>query len=137
MGYQKITDQGQPCGRSTFRFGSMLSINVFRGASEQHCFKIGVRRATLIQETRHLDSIVARALLFADFIDSIGQTRSYRSCPLYGSFTPESGSRSEPTACRSGSDITDRTSRVIRLPAGLRPRHTPRRRDAVHAPQAR
>jgi len=51
----------------------MLSINVFRGASEQHCFKIGVRRATLIQRTRHLDSIVARALLVADFIDSIGQ----------------------------------------------------------------
>jgi len=51
----------------------MLSINVFRGASEQHCFKIGVWRATLIQRTRHLDSIVARALLVADFIDSIGQ----------------------------------------------------------------
>jgi hypothetical protein len=27
----------------------------------------------LIQKTRHLDSIVARALLVADFIDSIGQ----------------------------------------------------------------
>jgi len=27
----------------------------------------------LIQRTRHLDSIVARALLVADFIDSIGQ----------------------------------------------------------------
>jgi len=49
----------------------MLSINVFRGASEQHCFKIGVWRATLIQRTRRLDSIVARALLVADFIDSI------------------------------------------------------------------
>jgi hypothetical protein len=51
----------------------MLSINVFREASEQHCFKIGVRRATLIQKTRHLDSIIARSLLVADFIDSIGQ----------------------------------------------------------------
>jgi hypothetical protein len=58
------------------RSGSMLSINVFRGASEQHCFKIGVRRATLIQKTQHLDSIVARALLVADFIDSIGQKRT-------------------------------------------------------------
>jgi hypothetical protein len=49
----------------------MLSINVFRGAREQHCFKIGVRRATLIQETRHLDLIIARPLLVVDFIDSI------------------------------------------------------------------
>jgi len=49
----------------------MLSINVFRGASEQHCFEIGVWRATLIKRTRHLDSIVARALIVADFIDSI------------------------------------------------------------------
>jgi hypothetical protein len=32
----------------------------------------GVWRATLIQKTRHLDSIVARAPLVADFIDSIG-----------------------------------------------------------------
>ena len=55
------------------RLGSILSINVFRGASEQHCFKIGVWRATLIQRTRHLDSIVARALLVADLIDSISQ----------------------------------------------------------------
>jgi hypothetical protein len=54
----------------------MLSINDFRGANEQHCFKIGVRRATLIQKTRHPDSIVARALLVADFIDSIGQKRT-------------------------------------------------------------
>jgi len=54
----------------------MLSINVFRGASEQYCFKIGVRRATLIQRTRHLDSIVARALLVADFIDSIDPKRT-------------------------------------------------------------
>jgi hypothetical protein len=49
----------------------MLSINVFRGANKQDCFKIGVRRATLIQKMRHLDSIVARALVVADFIDSI------------------------------------------------------------------
>jgi hypothetical protein len=28
----------------------------------------------LIQKTRHLDSIVARALLVADFMDSIGQS---------------------------------------------------------------
>jgi hypothetical protein len=28
----------------------MLSKNVFRGAREQHCFKIGVWRATLIQK---------------------------------------------------------------------------------------
>jgi len=54
----------------------MLSINDFRGANEQDCFKIGVRRATLIQKTRHLDSIVARALLVADFIDSIGHERT-------------------------------------------------------------
>jgi hypothetical protein len=27
----------------------------------------------LIQKTRHLDSIIARSLLVADFIDSIGQ----------------------------------------------------------------
>jgi len=52
----------------------MLSINVFRGASEQHCFKIGVWRAILIQKTWHLDSIVARALLLADFIESIGHS---------------------------------------------------------------
>jgi len=58
------------------RFGSILSINVFREASKQHCFKIGVRRATLIQKTRHLDSIIARSLLVADFIDSIGQKRT-------------------------------------------------------------
>jgi len=43
----------------------------FRGVSEQHCFKRGVELATLIQKTRHLDSIVARALLVSDFIDSI------------------------------------------------------------------
>ena len=60
------------------RFGSMLSINVFRGASEQHCFKIGVRRATLIQKTRHLDSIIARLLLVADFIDSIDPKPTFR-----------------------------------------------------------
>jgi len=56
----------------------MLSINVFREASEQHCFKIGVRRATLIQKTRHLDSIIARSLLVADFIDSIDPKRTWR-----------------------------------------------------------
>jgi hypothetical protein len=56
-----------------FRLGSMLLINVFRGVSEQHCFKIGVELATLIQEPPHLDSIVAQPLLLADFIDSIGQ----------------------------------------------------------------
>jgi hypothetical protein len=50
---------------------SMLSINVFRGASEQHCFKKGVWRAILIQTMPHLDSIVAQSLLVADFIDSI------------------------------------------------------------------
>jgi hypothetical protein len=33
--------------------------------------KIGVWRATSIQKIRHLDSIVAGALLVADFIDSI------------------------------------------------------------------
>jgi len=54
----------------------MLSKNVFRGASEQHCFKMGVWRATLIQRTRHLDSIVARALLVAEFFDSIRQKRT-------------------------------------------------------------
>jgi len=62
-----------PADPTEVRFGSMLSINIFRGASEQHCFKIGARRATLIQRTRPLDSIVARVLLVADFIDSIGQ----------------------------------------------------------------
>jgi len=51
----------------------MLSINVFRGASEQHLVKTGVWRAISIQKTQPLDSIVARALLVADFIDSIGQ----------------------------------------------------------------
>jgi hypothetical protein len=66
----------------------MLSINVFRGASEQHCFKIGVRRATLIQETRHLDSIVARALLVADFIDSIGQKLTSYSASELVCFVP-------------------------------------------------
>jgi hypothetical protein len=30
----------------------------------------------LIQRTRHLDSIVASALLVADFIDSIGQKQT-------------------------------------------------------------
>ena len=35
--------------------------------------KIGVWRAISIQKTRHLDSIVAHALLVVDFIDSIGQ----------------------------------------------------------------
>jgi hypothetical protein len=53
------------------RFGSMLSKNVFRGAKEQHYIKMGIWRATLSRKTRHLDSIVARALLVADFIDSI------------------------------------------------------------------
>jgi hypothetical protein len=62
----------------------MLSINVFRGASEQHCFKIGVWRATLIQRTRHLDSIVARVLLVADFIDSIGQKRTFPAAMTMG-----------------------------------------------------
>jgi hypothetical protein len=33
---------------------------------------MGIWRATLIQRTWHLDSIVARARLVADFIDSIG-----------------------------------------------------------------
>ena len=33
--------------------------------------KIGVWRAIYIQKTRHLDLIVARAPLVADFIDSI------------------------------------------------------------------
>jgi hypothetical protein len=54
----------------------MLSKNVFRGANEQHLFKIGFWRATSIQKTWYLDSIVARALHVADFIDSIGQNRS-------------------------------------------------------------
>ena len=51
--------------------GSMLSINVFRGASEQHCFKIGVRRATSIKKTRRLDSILAHAPHVADFVNKI------------------------------------------------------------------
>jgi hypothetical protein len=66
----------------------MLSINDFRGANEQHCFKIGVRRATLIQKTRHLDSIVARALLVADFIDRIGQKRTSRCSIALVRFVP-------------------------------------------------
>ena len=49
----------------------------FRGVSEQHCFKRGVELATLIQKTRHLDSIVARALLVAEFIDSIDPKRTF------------------------------------------------------------
>ena len=32
----------------------------------------------MIQKTRHLDSIVARSMLVADFIDSIGQKRTWR-----------------------------------------------------------
>jgi hypothetical protein len=38
--------------------------------------RLAVWRATLIQNTRRLDSIVARALLVADFIDSIGPKRA-------------------------------------------------------------
>jgi hypothetical protein len=41
--------------------GSMLSINVFRGVSEQHCFKIGVRRATLIQRKVNQNFVKGRA----------------------------------------------------------------------------
>jgi hypothetical protein len=59
----------------------MLSINVFRGASEQHLVKTGVWRAISIQKTQPLDSIVARALLVADFIDSICQKRTWRKPP--------------------------------------------------------
>jgi len=40
---------------------------------------MGVWRAISIQKTRHLDSIVARAPLVADFIDSIGQKLTSRS----------------------------------------------------------
>jgi hypothetical protein len=57
----------------------MLSKNVFRGASEQHLFKIGIWRATLIQRARQLDSIVARALLVAEFFDSIDPKRTLRA----------------------------------------------------------
>jgi len=49
----------------------MLSINVFRRASEQHLIPDRSLARSLIQRTRHLDSIVARALIVADFIDSI------------------------------------------------------------------
>ena len=61
------------------RFGSMLSINVFRGASEKHCFKIGVWRAISIQRTRHMDSIDARALLVADFMTASTQSGHSRA----------------------------------------------------------
>ena len=55
----------------------MLSKNVFRGAKEQHYFKIGIWHATLSRKTWRLDSIVTRALLVADFIDSIDPKRTY------------------------------------------------------------
>ena len=42
------------------------------------------RRATLIQKTRHLDSIVARALLVAGFIDSIDPKRTGRLTQYLG-----------------------------------------------------
>jgi hypothetical protein len=54
----------------------MLSINVFREASEQHCFKIGVQRATLIQKSAAPGFDYCRSLLVADFIDSIGQKQT-------------------------------------------------------------
>jgi hypothetical protein len=54
----------------------MLSINVFQGASEQYCVKIGVWRAILIQRMGPPDSIIANALPVADFIDSIGHWRT-------------------------------------------------------------
>jgi hypothetical protein len=65
----------------------MLSKNIFRGANEQHLFKIGFWRATSIQKTWHLDSIVARALHVAVFIDSIDPDRT--SAPIPGhAFSP-------------------------------------------------
>jgi hypothetical protein len=60
----------------------MLSKNVFRRASEQHCFKIRVWCSTLIQSTRHLDSIVAQTLLIA--ILSTASTQSGHSVGMMG-----------------------------------------------------
>ncbi|MBK5198240.1 MAG: hypothetical protein JJE37_08155 [Methyloceanibacter sp.] len=59
------------CRARTARMGARL-LGWCSGASGENASS-GVWRATLIQRTRHLDSIVARALLVADFIDSIGQ----------------------------------------------------------------
>jgi hypothetical protein len=42
----------------------------------------------LIQETRHLDSIVARALLVADFIDSIDPKATFGTSPYLLSTQP-------------------------------------------------
>src|SRR5665648_621597 len=78
----------------------MLSINVFRGASEQHCFKIGVWRAISIQETRHLDSIVARALLVAEFIDSIDPRTFGEPTPRWASGPSPSNARLEAVCKR-------------------------------------
>jgi hypothetical protein len=56
----------------------MLSINVFRGASEQFESKVGVWRATLIQRTRHLDSIIA--MRYASETLSTASTQSGHHC---------------------------------------------------------
>ena len=53
----------------------------------------------MIQKTRHLDSIVARALIVADFIDSIGQSEKSvfhpgLSAPGMGSAIPAERSQS-------------------------------------------
>jgi hypothetical protein len=42
----------------------------------------------LIQKTRHLDSIVARALLVADFIDSIGQKLTFQRQRVFVRLVP-------------------------------------------------
>jgi hypothetical protein len=43
---------------------------------------MGVWRATLIRRTRHLDSIVADALVVGDFIDSIDPKRTFERLPF-------------------------------------------------------
>jgi hypothetical protein len=64
------------------RFGSMLLKNDFGGARAKHRFKIESDGATSIQESRPLDSIVARRLLQPDFFNSID--RCCRKSPWCG-----------------------------------------------------
>ena len=45
-------------------------------AAEQYWFKIGVWRAILIQRTGRRDSIIAKAIVVGDFIDSIDPKRT-------------------------------------------------------------
>jgi hypothetical protein len=50
-----------------------MGVHLMAAGARLQLSEIGVWRAISIQKTRHLDSIVAHALLVVDFIDSIGQ----------------------------------------------------------------